>query len=227
MATGKCMITGDISKSPSPLEIQLRRASCNCPRSCFYTYYRICHVWWRLWQAREGTPHLLGTVSNPSPDNGRRLLDSFGGFGRRYRSIKDEGVHGLSLNASEHEQDDQWDLPSGWAIDFDRANLMLKNSACTDVFVPPEKIACTEEHKQNIVAITNRDSHLADNKKEDLSPSETACPAVSRKSPLLLDWHRLYRDRELLEQRWRDPGGEPHVLKIDGHRDRSVAFRIS
>lgn len=173
-------------------------------------------VWWRLWQAREGIPHLPSTVSNPCPDHGRRLLDSFSGFGRRYRGIKDEGVHGLSLNTPEHEQDDRWDIPSGWAIDFDRANLMLRERACSDVFIQPEKLASMEE---NDGAATNEDGHLADSEKEDSPASAIAHPAVSRKSPLMLDWRRLYRDRALLEQRWRDPEGDPHTLKIDGHRD--------
>lgn len=175
-------------------------------------------VWWKLWQAREGVPHLPSTVSNPPPDSGRRLLDSFGGFGRRYRGVKDEGVHGLPLNTLEHEQEDQWDVPSGWAIDFDRANFMLKESACTDVFVPSEKFAGTE-YGQNNITVTNEDGNLTDDKEEDSPGSATACPPVSRKSPLMLDWRRLYRDRALLEQRWRDPEGEPHVLRIDGHRD--------
>lgn len=176
-------------------------------------------VWWGLWQVREGIPHLPSTVSSPCPDSGRRPLDSFGGFGRRYRGIKDEGVHGLSLNTPEHEQDDRWDIPSGWAIDFDRANLMLRERACSDVFIRPEKLASMEENSQNDVTATNEDGHLAHNEEEGSPASAITYPTVSRESPLMLDWRRLYRDRTLLEQRWRDPEGEPHVLKIDGHRD--------
>ncbi|KAG2159365.1 WD40 repeat-like protein [Suillus bovinus] len=37
--------------------------------------------------------------------------------------------------------------------------------------------------------------------------------------PLRLNWHTLYRSRATLERRWRDPGGEPRVMRIEGHGD--------
>ncbi|KAG2108421.1 WD40 repeat-like protein [Suillus discolor] len=37
--------------------------------------------------------------------------------------------------------------------------------------------------------------------------------------PLRLNWHTLYRSRATLERRWRDPRGEPRVMRIEGHGD--------
>ncbi|KIJ63637.1 hypothetical protein HYDPIDRAFT_92246 [Hydnomerulius pinastri MD-312] len=39
----------------------------------------------------------------------------------------------------------------------------------------------------------------------------------------MLDWRKLYCGRSILEQRWREPEGEPRVLRIDGHKDRCVS----
>ena len=168
-------------------------------------------VWWRLWQAREGTPHFSSHIPNRSPERGRRGFDSFPVRGRRYRGIKDEGIHGLPLHAPEHEHDEgQWDVASGWAIDFERANLMLKERTGMGIYVHSK-----EQYMQ--------DGQQLDNitpEQEESSAIVTTPPAISRQSPLMLDWHRLYRDRAVLEQRWRDPEGEPHVLRIEGHRDR-------
>ncbi|KAG1873024.1 WD40 repeat-like protein [Suillus subalutaceus] len=36
---------------------------------------------------------------------------------------------------------------------------------------------------------------------------------------LRLNWHTLYRSRATLESRWRDPRGEPRVMRIEGHGD--------
>ncbi|KAG0704185.1 WD40 repeat-like protein [Suillus ampliporus] len=37
--------------------------------------------------------------------------------------------------------------------------------------------------------------------------------------PLRLNWHTLYHSRATLERRWRDPRGEPRVMRIEGHGD--------
>ena len=170
-------------------------------------------VWWRLWQAREGTPHFSSHILNRSPDRGRRGFDSFPVRGRRYRGVKDEGIHGLPLHTPEHEHDEgQWDAPSGWAIDFERASLILKEKSGMGVYVHSKELCM-------------RDGQQLDNTTAEYQESSaivTVAPAISRQTPLMLDWHRLYRDRAVLEQRWRDPEGEPHVLRIEGHRDRYV-----
>ncbi|KAG6335174.1 hypothetical protein ID866_3918 [Astraeus odoratus] len=175
-------------------------------------------VWWRLWQTREGIPCLPSHIPSRSSDHGRRTRDSFP-FGRRYRGIKDEGVHGLSLNVHEHDHgDEQWDAPSGWAIDFKRANLMLQEGMTKDVFMQPEKRFCTDVQQPDNVT-PGEDCRVAEEVDEDEHQQQPFDLAVSRRSPLMLDWRQLYRDRTILEQRWRDPEGEPRVLRIEGHRD--------
>ncbi|KAL4076732.1 WD40-repeat-containing domain protein [Scleroderma yunnanense] len=168
-------------------------------------------VWWRLWQAREGTPRLPSLIPNRNSDHSRRGYDCFTGLGRRYRGVKDEGVHGLSLNPPEHEHDeDQWDAPSGWAIDFERAKLVLKEGSNMGMFVHPGKLGLPDGQLPNNITTRQEDG---------LEKGDHPRSRLRLQSPLILDWHRLYRDRAVLEQRWRDPEGEPHVLRIEGHRD--------
>ena len=173
-------------------------------------------VWWKLWQAREGTTRLPSQMPSQSSDHGRREFDSFPGRGRRYRNVKDEGI-GLCLNTPEHE--DQWDAPSGWAIDFQRANLMLKEGIGMGAYVHPEK-RCIPDGQQLDLTAAEQNGALVEEVTQSSAIMTAPLPAISRQSPLTLDWHRLYRDRAVLEQRWRDPEVEPHVFKIEGHRDR-------
>ena len=183
-------------------------------------------VWWNLWQAREGIPRVPNHAPSQCSTIGHRIQDSFGGFGRRFRGIKDEGIHGLSMPTTEHEHDgEQWDESRGWAINFDRANMKLKETARLGhesvgkgVFVRPcEKGQEDDSQPSNSLEEGGGNEHEVE-KPEAVTPSEP--PPISRQAPLMLDWHSLYRGRSTLEQRWRDPEGEPRVLRIDGHRDR-------
>ncbi|KAG8216030.1 hypothetical protein J3R82DRAFT_8024 [Butyriboletus roseoflavus] len=183
-------------------------------------------VWWGLWQAREGVPRVPNHTPSQSSDLGHRTQDSFGGFGRRYRGVKDEGIYGLSMPTTEHEHDgEQWDEPSGWAVSFDRANMRLKETArlrhqgaSNRVFIYPDEKRRGQDGQQSDAPSEEGggDEHEVE-KQEATTPSEPQ--PISRQAPLTLDWHRLYRGRSILEQRWRDPEGEPRVLRIDGHRD--------
>lgn len=184
-------------------------------------------VWWSLWQAREGAPRVPSHAPSPSPTYGYRAQDSFGSFGRRYRGVKDEGIHGLSIPSTEHEHDDeQWDEPRGWAVDFDRANMRLKETARLGhenagegVFVYPGEKRRGEVSQLLDAPSEEKDGEIREMQEMQSSPEP---PPISRQAPLMLDWHSLYRGRSTLEQRWRDPEGEPKVLRIDGHRDRWV-----
>lgn len=184
-------------------------------------------VWWGLWQAREGVPRVPSHAPSQSSDLGHRTRASFGGFGRRYRGVKDEGIHGLIMPITEHEHDgEQWDEPRGWAINFDRANTRLKETAKLGhdgsdrgVFIYPDE-KCRGKDGQHSDAPCeggDGDDHEVE-KQEAMTPSDPQL--ISRQAPLMLDWHSLYRGRSIIEQRWRDPEGEPRVLRIDGHRDR-------
>lgn len=170
-------------------------------------------VWWRLWQEREGIPRLPSQVPCQNTNLGRRMRDSLGGFGRRYRGIKDEGVHGLSLSPPEHN--DRWDAPSGWAVDFERANRLLERGSRPKRFLPERQSKMNEHSLEEDTGTPGSEPAWQRNPQ-----LETA--VISKQSPLLLDWRKLYHDRTILEQRWRDPEGEPHVLRIDGHSDRQV-----
>lgn len=159
---------------------------------------------------------------------GHRAQDSYGGFGRRYRGVKDEGIHGLSMPTTEHEHDgEQWDEPRGWAVKFDRANIRLKETAKLGhegagkgVFVCPcEKRGEDSRHLDAPSEKGDGDMHEVEKHEATSLPDPQP---ISRQAPLMLDWHSLYRGRSTLEQRWRDPEGEPRVLRIDGHKDRWV-----
>ncbi|KAF9224797.1 WD40 repeat-like protein [Gyrodon lividus] len=181
-------------------------------------------VWWGLWQAREGVPRVPSPGRNPYI--GHRAQDSCGGFGRRYRGVKDEGVHGLSMPTTEHEHDgEQWDEPRGWTVNFDRANMRLKESARlgngvagTGVLISSAERRC-QGHAQysDTHAEEEGGAGCVSEQQEMMSASEPQ--PISRQAPLTLDWRTLYHGRSILEQRWRDPEGEPRVLRIDGHRD--------
>lgn len=186
-------------------------------------------VWWGLWQAREGAPRVSNHAPSQCSDLGHRIQDSFGGFGRRYRGVKDEGIYGLSMPTTEHEHDgEQWDEPRGWAVNFDRANIRLKETARLGhegagkgVFVYPCEKPRGEDGQRSDTPSEEGSGNQPEFEKQDgMIPSEPQ--PISRQAPLMLDWHDLYRGRSTLEQRWRDPEGEPRVLRIDGHRDRWV-----
>ncbi|KAF8842817.1 WD40 repeat-like protein [Paxillus ammoniavirescens] len=181
-------------------------------------------VWWGLWQAREGIP----CVPNPnrSSNIGHRVQDSGESFGRRHRTVKDEGVHGLSIPTTEHEHDgEQWDEPRGWTVDFGRANMRLKESArlgygaaSTGVLTHPAQRRRQEGGQHTDTHAEEEGGDERELEQQEVTSSSELQP-VSRQAPLTLDWCTLYRGRSILEQRWRDPEGEPHVLRIDGHRD--------
>ncbi|KAG9313801.1 hypothetical protein JVU11DRAFT_6162 [Chiua virens] len=181
-------------------------------------------VWWGLWQAREGVPRIPNLTPGQSADLCHRIKDSFGGFGRRYRGIRDEGIHGLSIPTTEHEHDgEQWDESRGWAVNFDRANMKLKETArlgCEGagkgVFVYPSEKRREDGQLSDVPPEGDKDEHEVE-KQEAKLPAEPQ--PISRQAPLMLDWYSLYRGRSVLEQRWRDPEGEPRVLRIDGHKD--------
>jgi len=186
-------------------------------------------VWWGLWQAREGPPRVSNHTPSRSSDLGHRTQDSFGGFGRRYRGVKDEGIHGLSMPTTEHENDgEQWDEPRGWAVNFDRANMRLKDTARLGhegtgkgLFIYP-----CEKRREADSQSSSAHSERGGGNEHEVEEQEAIIPPepqpISRQAPLMLDWRSLYRGRSVLEQRWRDPEGEPRVLRIDGHRDRWV-----
>lgn len=186
-------------------------------------------VWWGLWRAREGAPRVPNHAPSQSSSYGHRAQDSFGGFGRRYRGVKDEGIHGLSMPTTEHEHDgEQWDEPRGWAINFDRANMRLKETARLGhegagkgVFVYPREKRREEDGHHSDALSGGGDGDVPEVEKQEPMSSPEPQP-ISRQAPLMLDWHSLYRGRSTLEQRWRDPEGEPRVLRIDGHKDRCV-----
>ncbi|KAH7882964.1 hypothetical protein F5I97DRAFT_158313 [Phlebopus sp. FC_14] len=164
-------------------------------------------VWWRLWQAREGVPRL---PSHWSSGFGHQTHGSCGTFGRRYRGVKDEGIHGLSMHTPELEHDgEQWDESRGWSVDFDRAIMRLKDHHMKSwSFLHPNlRHAGDERGRVNDLGL-----HEA-----WMPPSS---PLISRQAPLMLDWRKLYQGRSILEQRWRDPEGEPRVVRIEGHKDR-------
>ncbi|KAF8128722.1 WD40 repeat-like protein [Boletus edulis] len=181
-------------------------------------------VWWGLWQAREGIPRVPNHAPSQPSDLGHRTQDSFGGFGRRYRGVKDEGIHGLSMPITEHDGE-QCDYPSGWAVNFDRANMRLKETARlgdegtgNGAFIYP-----CEQRQEEDGQCLDAPSEEGDGNGHQVEEQEAVIPSepqpISRQAPLMLDWHSLYRGRSILEQRWRDPEGEPRVLRIDGHRD--------
>lgn len=128
---------------------------------------------------------------------------------------------------TEHDGE-QWDEPRGWAVDFDRANMKLKETtrlgregAGQGVIMPPCEITQEGEEGQHPDASPEEEdaeSHAAE--KQEATPSEPQL--ISRQAPLMLDWHNLYRSRSILEQRWRDPECEPRELRINGHEDRQV-----
>lgn len=181
-------------------------------------------VWWGLWQAREGVPRVPNHAPGQSSDRGHRTQDPFGGFGRRYRGIRDEGIYGLSMPTTEHEHDGElWDEPRGWAVNFDRANMRLKETARlghegAGVFMCPDEKRRGNDDQHSDVPSEEGDGDEHEVEKQEATPSEPQ--PISRQAPLMLDWHSLYRGRSIIEQRWRDPEGEPRVLRIDGHRDR-------
>ncbi|KAG6380155.1 hypothetical protein JVT61DRAFT_8244 [Boletus reticuloceps] len=230
--------TEGVSKTPTPLTrlppelflqvlsyLPLRSvlavsSSCNAWRSLALDN----GVWWGLWQAREGIPRVPNHAPSQPSDLGHRTQDSFGGFGRRYRGVKDEGIHGLSMPITEHDGE-QCDYPSGWAVNFDRANMRLKETARlgdegtgNGAFIYP-----CEQRREEDGQCLDAPSEEGDGNGHQVEEQEAVIPSepqpISRQAPLMLDWHSLYRGRSILEQRWRDPEGEPRVLRIDGHRD--------
>lgn len=102
-----------------------------------------------------------------------------------------------------------------------RETAKLGHEAGKGVFIYPVEEHGEEEHRHPDAPSEDGDGIVHEIEKQEVVSSPEPQP-ISRQAPLMLDWHSLYRGRSTLEQRWRDPEGEPKVLRIDGHRDRWV-----
>ncbi|KAG1903653.1 WD40 repeat-like protein [Suillus fuscotomentosus] len=114
-----------------------------------------------------------------------------------WKGREDEGVYGFSL--LEDSEDVEGDGPSGWAVDWDRVKALRHSRRSRGIFI---------------------DEGINANRPSIYIPY--ADPILRRGTnlgPLRLNWHTLYRSRATLERRWRDPRGEPRVMRIEGHGD--------
>ncbi|KAG1737529.1 WD40-repeat-containing domain protein [Suillus paluster] len=206
--------------------------ACMLVSSSFYSLTRDTSVWLGVWKAREGRPRVRARAPRPNPysysyphnfayglaplvnymssysvvprDSLPSLSSSSSeddsdsdGSSLRY-AHPDEGVHGFPL--LEDGEDGEGDGPSGWAVDWGRVKALWQSGHSRGVFL-------------------DQDGSEAD--RTSIRVPSIAYPnSIERNlGPLRLNWHTLYRSRATLERRWRNPRGEPRVMRIEGHGD--------
>lgn len=108
----------------------------------------------------------------------------------------DEGVHGFPL--LEDSEDVEGDGPSGWVVDWDRVEALWHSGCSRGVFM---------------------DEEINVNRPSICIPFPDPILKGANLGPLRLNWRTLYRSRATLERRWRNPRGEPRVMRIEGHED--------
>lgn len=203
--------------------------ACMLVSRSFYTLAKDASVWLGVWRGREGRPRVRPRVPRQSPYSYSHTYNFAYGLGPlvnymssysfprnslpslsssseddsdsdisslRYAHA-DEGVHGFPL--LEDSEDAEGDGPSGWAVDWDRVEALWHSGRSRGVFMDEEINA-----NRPSVCIPYPDPILR---------------RGTNLGPLRLNWHTLYRSRVTLERRWRDPRGEPRVMRIEGHGD--------
>ncbi|KAG2126574.1 WD40-repeat-containing domain protein [Suillus clintonianus] len=204
--------------------------ACMLVSSSFYTLAKDTSVWLGVWKGREGRPRVrtrtprqnpynypyshsfsygLGPLVNymssysfprnsvPSLSSSSSEDDSDSDVSSLRYAHADEGVHGFPL--LEDSEDVEGDGPSGWAVDWDRIEALRHSGRSRGVFMDEEEYA-----NRTSIRIPCQDLSLR---------------RGTNLGPLRLNWHTLYRSRATLEKRWRDPRGEPRVMRIEGHGD--------
>lgn len=193
----------------------------------FYTLAKDTSVWLGVWRGREGRPRVrprvprqslyshscanltygLGPLENymaySYPRNSLSSLssssedDSDSDISSLRYAHADEGVHGFPL--LEESEDVEGDGPSGWVVDWDRVKALWHSGCSRGVFMDEEINVNRPSIRISYPDPILRGTNLG---------------------PLRLNWRTLYRSRAILERRWRDPRGEPRVMRIEGHEDR-------
>ncbi|KAG1888356.1 hypothetical protein F4604DRAFT_1092540 [Suillus subluteus] len=198
--------------------------ACMLVSRSLYTLAKDTSVWLGVWRGREGRPRVRPRVSRQSPYSysynfayglgplvsymspysfPRNSLPSLASssdddISSLHYAHADEGVHGLPL--LEDSEDAEGDGPSGWAVDWDRVEALWHRGCSRGVFMDKDINA-----NRPSICIPYPDPILR---------------RGTNLGPLRLNWHTLYRSRATLESRWRDPRGEPRVMRIEGHGDR-------
>lgn len=196
----------------------------------FYTLAKDTSVWLGVWKGREGRPRVRPRAPYQSPYNHSYTHNFAYGLGSSMNYMSsysfpqnslpsssssssqddsdsdilslryahaDEGVYGFSL--LEDSEDVEGDGPSGWAVDWDRVKALRHSGRSRGIFIDEEINA-------------NRPSIY-------IPYADPIFRRGTNIGPLRLNWHTLYRSRATLERRWRDPRGEPRVMRIEGHGD--------
>jgi len=189
--------------------------ACMLVSRSLYVLAKDTSVWLGVWRGREGRPRVRPHVSRQSPYSYSYTHNFAYGLGPlvNYMSSSlsssssedisslhyahaDEGVHGFPL--LEDSEDAEEDGPSGWAVDWDRVAALWHRGRSRGVFMEQEINASRYSIRIPYPDPISRGTNIG---------------------PLGLNWHTLYRSRATLERRWRDPRGEPRMMRIEGHGD--------
>lgn len=198
--------------------------ACMLVSHSFYTLAKDTSVWLGVWRGREGRPRVRPRVPRQCPYSYSYthhhfvyglgpLVDYMSSYSFPRNSLPSlssssddiSSLHyahadeGIGFPLLEDSEDVEEDGPSGWAVDWDRVEALWHGGHSKGVFMDEEINA-----NRPSIRIPYPDPILR---------------RGTNLGPLRLNWYTLYRSRATLERRWRDPRGEPRMMRIEGHGD--------